>query len=341
MMSQTDALDEFDYDGNLVFNGLYYTSVIDAGFDLDQIVDKKLADFSVGSPDSPSDGYRILNFVEHAQASPEVDPGLEQQVDHIRGIRYEYEEWDHGEVQEDGELKTDRVRETDSFDIYWSFPDYLFVKGNKTEARKAKQLLEYELSEYIKVKEIEFNPDFLLWMFSQKKSGQDLGEGISASMLTDCEIEGEQRDRYGKRNTVDNSTDVTKSTTALMGILRNKALTGIEGVFELDGRFVTADLSSEGRVHIKAEQDISGSNKIERMALSLRFLDNLIRLYDEWEDLSPEDRFPPEEFFRDIYEECRKQGAEVTFPVKDVIKEYRNKGSREEYQQRQSGLDEY
>lgn len=340
-MSRADSLGDFDYDGHLVFNGLYYTNVLDAGFDLDEIVNQNLADFSVGSPDQPSDGYRILNFVDHAKASSEVGSLLEKQVEHIRGIRYEYEEWDHREVHEDGELKTNDVRNTDSFDIYWSTPDYLFVKGNKTEARKAKQLLEYELSEYLRVSSIEFNPDFLLWIFSQKKSEQELGEGLSASMLTDCEIEGEQRDRYGKRNTVDNSTDVTKSTTALMGILRNKALTGLEGVFELDGRFVAAELTSEGRVHIKAEQDISGSNKIERMALSLHFLDNLLALHDTWEGLPPEDRFPPEEFFRDIYDECKKQGAEVTFPVKDVIKEYRNKGNREEYQQRQSGLDEY
>lgn len=340
-MSQGDSVSEFDYDGLLVFNGLYYTSVLNAEFDLDTIVDENLSDFTTGSPEAPSDGYRTLDLAEHVKASSEVDSQLEQLIDNIRGIRYEYEEWEPKEVHEDGELKTNNVRETDSFDIYWSFPDYLFVKGNKTEARKAKQLLEYELSEYIQVNNIEFDPDFLLWMFSCKKNSQNFGEGISASMLTDCEIEGEQRDRYGKRNTVDNSTNVTKSTTALMGILRNKALTGLEGVFELDGRFVSAELSSEGRVHIKAEQDISGSNKIERMALALHFLDNLISLYDTWESLPPEDRYPPEEFFRDIYEECKKQGAEVTFPVKDVIKEYRNKGSREEYKERQSGLDEY
>ncbi|TQQ83648.1 hypothetical protein EGH24_02330 [Halonotius terrestris] len=340
-MSKDASVGEFQYDGHLVFNGLYTTNIIDAGFDLEQIVDENLTDFSVGSPDAPSDGYRILNFHQHVKESPEVEAGLEDKVDHMHGIRYEYEEWDHREVHEDGELKTNDVRDTDSFDIYWSSPDYLFVKGNKTEARKAKQLLEYELSEYIKVSEIEFDPDFLLWMFSRKKSNQSFGENLSASMLTDCEIEGEQRDRYGKRNTVDNSTDVTKSTTALMGILRNKALTGLEGVFEIDGRFVAANLSSEGRVHIKADQDISGSSKIERMALSLYFLDVLIDLYDQWVDLPPEDRFPPKEFFRDIYDECEKQGAEVTFPVKDVIKEYRNKGNREEYQERQSGLGEY
>lgn len=340
-MGQSVAADTFDYDGHLVFNGLYYTTVLNAEFDLDQIVDEKLSDFTAGSPKSPGNGYRILNFAKHLDSSTQIPTALKQQIEHIRGIRYEYEEWGYSEIRQDEELIKTDVRETDSFDIYWSFPDYLFVKGNKTEARKAKQLLKYELNDYIKVNNIEFDPDFLLWMFSRKKSGQALGEGISVSMLTDCEIEGEQRDRYGKRNTVDNSTDVTKSTTALMGILRNKALTGLEGVFELNGQFVSAELSSEGRVHIKAEQDISESNRIKRMALSLYFLDHVIALYDTWEGLSPNERYPPEEFFRDIYEECKKQGAEVTFPVNDVIKEYGNKGNSEEYQQHQSGLEEF
>lgn len=332
---------EFDYDGYLVFNGIYSTSVLDTDFDLHEIVSENMPDFSVGSPDAPSRGYRTLDFIEHASDSPEVSPSLEEHVEHVRGIRYEYEEWENGETYQEGQIKQDDVRQTDSFDVYWSFPDYLFIKGDKTEAKKAKELLGYELDQYIKVDEIEFDPDFLLWIFSQYKNSSGLGEGITASMLTDCEIEGEQRDRFGRRNKVDGSTDVTKSTTALMGILRAKSLTSLEGVFELSGNFISAEIASEGRVHIKAEKGISGESKVRRMALSLHFLDSLVSLYDKWEDLPPKDRYPPEEFFREIYEECKREGAEVTFPVDDVIKTYRNKGNRQKYKQRQSGLDEY
>jgi len=66
-----------------------------------------------------------------------------------------------------------------------------------------------------------------------------------------------------------------------------------------------------------------------------------MNLYEEWESLESEEKYPPEEFFRDIYDECQKQGAEITFPVDEVIEKYRRKGNRKEYQERQTGLEEW
>lgn len=332
---------EFSYDGYLVFNGIYYTSVLNADFDLREIVNKKMPDFSTGSPDAPSRGYRTLDFTNHLRESSEVTASLEENVENVQGIRYEYEKWEEGETYQEGSVEQGKFRQTDSFDVYWSVPDYLFVKGDKQEVKKMRTLLGYELDQYININEINFDPDFLLWIFSQYKNNSELGQGLRANMLTDCEIEGEEKDRFGKRNRVDDSTDVTKSTTALMGILRGKSLTDLEGVFEIDGNFVAAEIASEGRVHIKAEQAVSGASDIRRMALSLNFLDSLISLYNAWQDFPSKDRYPPEEFFKEIHEECKKQGAEVTFPVDNVVEKYRNKGNRDQYKQRQSGLNDF
>jgi len=52
-------------------------------------------------------------------------------------------------------------------------------------------------------------------------------------------------------------------------------------------------------------------------------------------------RYPPLEFFIDVYEECERQGIEVTFSIDDVIEEYRQKGSSEDYDEYQSGLGEF
>lgn len=332
---------EFSYDGYLVFNGIYATEILNPEFEFDQVIDEELTDFSPGSHNEPGRGYTTLPITQHLTRSHEVSGSLQDFIGETRAFRYQEEEWEYQEVELDNGTDERPVKSTISLDAYWAFPDYLFLKGNKTKADYASDLIQLKLDDYLEISEINFNPDFLLWLLSKEKSGETLPGQISTSMLTDAEIEGEERDRFGRRSKVDDSTDITKSTTVLLGVLQQKDLTAIEGVFEVAGKFVKARVSTDGRVHVKADHAVKGSPDIERMALALAFLKGFTRLYEEWLDLRNEEKYPPIEFFEDIYEECDRQGVEVTFSIDDVIASYRQKGSSDEYQQRQSGLGEY
>ncbi len=101
-------------------------------------------------------------------------------------------------------------------------------------------------------------------------------------MLTDAEIRGNEPDLFGQHSKVDDSIDITKSAPVLIGVLSQKGLVAIEGVFGLADRFVRARIDSDGRVHIKADHAISGSSDVERMTISLAFLKQLIDLYQHW-----------------------------------------------------------
>jgi hypothetical protein len=334
--------EEFAYDGRLVFNGIYSTAVLDSDFDFDEIVRQELTDFSEGDIGAPGRGYRTLPFLEMVSDEPRVSTQIEDLLDQIHALQYVEEVWEYQEVDVDGEIQEAPTKTGESsFDAFWARPDYLFVRGDKTEASQAGELLSATLDEYLNITEISFSPDFLLWIFSKEKNNEGLPGPLSVNMLTDARFESDEPDLFGQQGRVADSTDVTKSTPVLMGILRQMGIMELEGVFSIAGVFIRARISSEGRVHVLADHAIQGSPDIERMAISIAFLKEFIDLFDQWERMENERKYPPEQFFEDIYKECERQGVEIRFSIDDVIREYMQKGGPEEYNQYQSGFDEF
>lgn len=340
-MSELGSESEFSYDGFLVFNGLYSTDVLDPDFDFNDIVQNVLGDFERGEPDQPMSGYEPLEFGEMVQGSHLVSPNIQSELSNVRAIRHRYEEWETRESPSGEEVPTRLVR---SFDLYWDYPEYLFIKGDKTQASRASQIVNYEMSEFINSRKVEFSPDFLLWLFYQEKRGDPISENLDISLLSDAAIEGEKEDMYGKEVAVDRSTDITKSTNILSGILRGKDLIGLEGIFSAQGNFVKASIEVEGRVHIKVSQDIANVEDIQRMSLALLFLRELLTLYEHWEKQSPSEKIPPPEFLEDVYEECKRQGEEPIFDFDHVMEQYRDKRAQNgdsSKSDRQSGLNSF
>lgn len=341
-MSTDGPEEEFTYDGRLVFNGVYSTTVLNTEFDFNEIVSEELTDFAEGNIGSPGRGYRTLPFLEMVSDEPRVGEQIETFLDEIHALQYLEEIWEYQEVEIDGEVQEAPVKTGESsFDAFWAEPDYIFVRGNKGEANQAGKLLSKTLDEYLDITEIEFSPDFLLWLFSKEKNSEGLPGPLSVNMLTDARFESDEPDLFGQQGRVEDSTDVTKSTPVLMGVLRQMGIIDLEGVFSIAGVFVRARISSEGRVHVLADHAIEGSPDIERMSISIAFLKELIGLFDQWQQMESERKYPPEQFFEDIYNECERQGVEIRFSIDDVIREYRQKGGPEEYNQYQSGIGEF
>lgn len=340
-MSGPESGEDYSYDGYLVFNGLYSTNVLNPDFDFDEIVNVVLVDFERGKPEEPKSGYELLKFGDIVEQSHLISPDLKEILSDVRAIRHRYEEWETRELKSGEKEPTREVR---SFDLYWDYPEYMFVKGDKTQASRASQIVNYELGEYLTSKKIEFNPDFLLWLFYKEKSSNTVGDNLDISLLSDAAIEGEEEDMYGKEVSVDRSTDITKSTNVLSGILRGKDLIGLEGIFNARGNFVKANIQVGGRVHIKVSQDIADVEDLQRMSLALVFLRELLRLYEEWEEKPGSEKIPPPNFLEEVYEECKRQGEEPVFSFDHVVEQYRNKrakGGQGGNNDRQSGLTAY
>lgn len=320
-MSLTDSEPDFQYDGRLVFNGLYETKVLDAEFDFEKIVEEQLKDFKRGTVDKPADGYEPLDFGSIANESRLLSDQLQELVSDVIAIRHKYEDWQERELPS-GDIQDTRLIR--SYDLYWDFPDYIAVKGDKRQARKATDLVNLRLDQYLTSRKIEFEPDFLLWIFYKATDDTSLTEHLEPRILSDASIEGEE-DRYGKEVAVDKSTDITQSPNILSGILRNRDLIGLEGTFDARGQFVKANIQVGGRVHIKAANSIEDANDLERIAVSIVFLHEIMDAYLTWEELPGEEKYPPTNFFEDVEEECRRQGDEPTFSWDDVVMEYQSK----------------
>ncbi|WP_158055877.1 hypothetical protein [Halorussus halophilus] len=337
-----EQIEAFSYEGQLVFNGLHMTDILDANFDFDHVIEEELVDYKNGSIGQPGRGYQTLPFADYIADEPAIDRRIEELLGEIHAFRYKEEKWEYRDTEVDGVTDTHpTLRGYSTFDGYWASPDYLFIKSDKSKAETARQLLSETLEDYLSLRDFEFNPDFLLWVFSKEKNNEDLPGNLSVNMLTDAEIRGNEPDLFGQHSKVDDSTDITKSAPVLIGVLSQKGLVALEGVFGLAGRFVRVRIATDGRVHIKADHAIQGSPDIERMAIALAFLREFTDLYQYWMNLDSEYRYPPLEFFTDIYKECERQGVEVTFSIDDVVDEYRQKGSPKDYNEYQSGLSEF
>jgi len=338
-----EDVDEFAYGGQLVFNGIHKTNVLDSEFDFDQVVDEELVDYSSGSIEEPGRGYKLIPFSDFVESDHQIDQETENLLGEVHAFRHLHEEWEYKEVETNqGQNETRPTKNgVSSFDAYWAAPDHLFIKGNKTEASQADDLLSATLDPFLEIRSLSFAPDFLLWIFSKEKNSEQLPGDLSISMLTDAEVRGEEEDFFGQKSKVDDSKDVTKSPHVLMGVLKQKGIVALEGVFGLAGKFVRARFSEEGRVHIKADHAIQGSSDVERMAISIAFLREFTELYEYWMGLDPDRQYPPTDFFTDIYDECERQGVEIQFSIDDVIEEYRQKGGAEDWNQYQSGLGEF
>ncbi|MBX0287540.1 hypothetical protein EGH22_14500 [Halomicroarcula sp. F28] len=338
-MSGSDLEKEFRYDGQLVFNGLYSTEVVDAGINFEQVAKEQLTDFTKGSPDNPSKGYGLIPYSEYVENSSKLPSEIKQTAEDIRALRRKYEDWEVGETKEGEELE---FRQTESYDIYWDFPEFLLIKGNKTQAKRASEIVDYQFSDYLKAVEIEFDPYFLQWLFYRRHADKtNLRDNLTINMLRDAEIEGEREDRYGKRNQVDKSTDVTKSLPILLGILDGKDITSLEGIFDVRGNFVAASIELGGRVHVKVEQAIEDVEPISRMTLAILFIRELLSLYNQWESMSLKEKYPPDEFFLEVAEECKRQGSEPTFSFDNVIKENRQLRTQGSQNDTQAGLSDF
>jgi hypothetical protein len=337
-----EELEPFSYDGQLVFNGLHMTEVLDADFDFEHVIDEVLIDYSEGSIDKPGRGYKTIPFSDYVDEEIEIDREVEDLLDEVHAFRYLEEKWEYRDTEVDGVTEPHpTLSDHSTFDAYWTFPDYLFIKADKTKADTARSLISDTLDQYLSLRDVEFSSDFLLWIFSKEKNEESLPGDLSVNMLTDAEIRGQEPDLFGQHSKVDDSTDITKSAPVLIGVLSQKGVVALEGVFGMAGRFVRARISTDGRVHIKADHAVQGSPDVERMSIALAFLKELTKLYQHWQNLDSEDRYPPLEFFTDIYEECERQGIEVTFSIDEVVDEYRQKGSPEDYDEYQTGLDSF
>lgn len=242
--------------------------------------------------------------------------------------RLEEESTKETEAYVDGELRIVEVPSTQSVDVVLT-EDYLFIRGPKSMSEDISEYLQKSI-QYGDLYEIRFDPDFFTWVLYEYINGRKLSSKLNVNLLTDCKVAGDH-DSYGEFNRVSGSQDIQDSIPILMGILSGKKITSLGGEFILEGyQNIRADISLDS-LHVKAGHDaFAGVTDVNRMLLSISFINVVCRCFELWSQLSSEERYPPPQFFEDLRDRLQSSGVDLEFSAGPVIDEYREKRKKDQ-----------
>ncbi|QGA81816.1 hypothetical protein [Halomicrobium sp. LC1Hm] len=315
-----------EYSGYLVFNQIYK---LESEIDLEKF--SKEFTFNTEQRGTPSEPQRSVSEVMLPART--VDEPLPREFlrildEEVRWFKYTIEEFrEQKGLDDQGEPATFYVRDERNCDIFVTSDGYLFFKGPSGIVDESTQMVlkRLETSELNTLfEEVEFTPDFLLWLMYVYNSNNSLPSKIQIKRLTDAKVIGDQSE-FGKSNRVSGSVDASLSAPVLTGILVGKDMAMIGGIFNLEGVMLTVDVESDGRVHIKSGQDLSEFGSEGRIVSSITFLRELCILWEHWCSLPPNKKYPPDDFFINSYERLQSAGVNVDYNIDPVIDEYRQK----------------
>ena len=311
--------DDFSYDGNLVFNGIYRTETDGFG---DIALTENIDPYSKGTYPHPNEGYIELEETSYDLSS--IGDQMSSTIKRLNGFKYKFDSWKSSEVETDDGLSERPVYDPQSFDVYCYDPDYIFLRGPKTAIKQKRATVLSDLPSGLSPDEVQFNSDFLLWILYKCMKGEALNSTVSVRRLPNCETTGE-RDNVGEGIKVRGSDNVERSVPILVTFLEDKEISSIRGYFVVGTSFVVADIDIDGSVRIRtSHEQMEDLSQLRRVSVSLRFLSEFVDLYDEWQDLPADEKYP-DDIFRIVYEISLQEGYKPTIKPTEQIEQYEQK----------------
>lgn len=341
--------EEFDYQGYLIFNGVYKIDLREGSEYQGSIYDaeSKLLDDLGRFEDSEREsdrGVQKLLLRDFFRDDDSVSEELEELANNLIAVRFLYEDRIEKEayVSDEEELQTVEIPVVNDADIYWNYPNYMYFRGAKDDVSEAidytSSLLGADVATdggssassaqstgFSRFRPISFDSDFLLWLFQLQYNDDDPPvSAIEIDTLTDAAVTGDV-DVWGGNNVVGDTTQLIESPPLLSAILQNKSFKMIEGGFAINDNTIQSEIQTN-KVHLKSSvKSIKRANDTRRMALSIQFLNELVGLENYWDNLNPQDKYPSHDFFLELFNTCRNQGMTLDNISESLRREYCNK----------------
>jgi len=317
----TRSEDEVDYEGYLLFNDIRKLS---PDVEVKEIVQAFEQD------GLPSDDEELKQVLLPPRALDEPLPqeffrAMDEDCWWFKYTRREFEEQQG--YDEDGELRTIKIPSEKSCDVFITSGGYLLTRGSASTAHQfTDRIMQFlgELGFPQDHEEIEFDSDFLVWLIYQTQLPKQSGAAVSIERLTDAKVIGDT-DVHGRVNRVSGSQNIARSAPVLTGILSGKTLSMLGGIFRIDDVTLRADIEAEGRIHIKVDQDITHLESVGRVIVAVQFAQRLCSIFDDWRNTDVQNKYPPENFFEETYQNLKDAGIDVQFSIEDTLKYYREK----------------
>lgn len=348
--AEKELPNDFDYDGRLVFNSLRKTKIKNGDADelRERLVDG-LYPFSRGKPRQKGEGFTDIHLAEISESQPTVtdDDELQGIAKNIIDQQYIEESYsgttDNEIVDEEGQSTVAWLRQTKKAYVYWNYPDHVFIQGANEKAKDTATKVNSALGENVEMEDISLHPDFFLWLLYRydMHDGDLYGDTRSGPLeiqrLATSETFGELKD-FGRRNRVEDSDNIALSVPLIAAILHNMNIRLLEGNFRVNGYRIRSKLTSSGqinegsgRVHVKSSGDIeSAGTRLRRLLISLLFTRELVKLYEEWLEFDPKNKYPPLTYFDQMAKSALDENVDLTeIDFTGLITEYAGKRGEE------------
>ncbi|WP_281195887.1 hypothetical protein [Halorubrum sp. F4] len=320
---------EYSYDGWLVFNELLSTEVHGGeSHDIPDITES-FSTYTEGSPKDAQSGFTRLSIEQDLRDMGELGPQLRQFSERLRAFRYIDEEWvEQWGYDENGNDQLYYLDRHDQVDLFWDTEnEVMMLKGNKQLLDRKRAKLRGALSGDLKLDDISFDYDFFLWLLYKEYEDEklDAGSDLRIRKMTRGEtVASAENDESRVR--VEGKEDILKSVVMLVPVLEGERIRGLQGNFILDTKQIEAKIKFGGRVHVLVtDNPMSSWEDARQMGLSVMFLSELVKLYQLWEKLDSEDKYPPPSFFDDLRENANDEGWKLRFDPQEVKSEYNRK----------------
>lgn len=322
-MSDPEKL--YQFDGWLRFNGLYFTETR-GDVDPDSLFeDNGFNLYSGGQPKNPDEGYRRTELADYFAEIPDLVGGLSNLAEDLRTYEYVSENWvptpsvdSEGEAHDESYIPRHR-----DIGIFWDYDDVMVFKGRKSTIEDKRKDLRGGLSGDLRIEEVQFHFDFLLWILYQSHINQSLRSNLQLQSISDCKTVGASRD---SEVAIGGESEIVRSVPFITAILDGNKIDNLEGDFFLGSHYIVAEIDSEGWIHVKASrEDLEQLNDLRQMGVAVRFVTEFLRLYEGWVKLDRRDQYPPQDFLEELVELCEDEGYIPTREPNNLYEEYEQK----------------
>jgi len=333
-MSEQDMADnQFSYDGWLVFNELFNTEIFGSEQDSDpeEILDR-FSDYTPGSPNDPSSGFSENPFPHHLSEIGDLTYDLQEFANSLYSFQYIDEDWvEEWGFDEEGNEQLFYKGRHDEVDVFWDTESQVMMfRGDQRLLGRKRKAVRSGLTGDIQLDSVEFDFDFFLWVLYKEFKEEELSSDLRVRTLSRGKTIGDREDNLGKRVNVQGSDNILRSLMVIAPLLSGKKLEGLQGTFILGTNQIKAEIEHGGKVHVKvSDSPLSRMDDLRRMGLSLRFLSELVSLFNQWERLDRQEKYPPESFFDELADIAEDEGWDLRYDPREVKEEYRRKRQNE------------
>lgn len=327
MSGTTTIEDDYEYPGWLVFNGLFKTSMHSEKSASSQEIIDSCSGYLQGSPNEPRSGFELMELSDKLQQMGELNGATKDFAQGLHSLRYVDEDWiERLGYDKHGNETMYFIPDHDEIRIYWDcINDIMMFKGQKQLLKRKRDDLMAALSNDVKLDEISFDFDFFLWILYKQYQKEPLSADLRVRRITRSSTATESKDNMGAGHVKD-SNNVLQSILLIAPVLSGKKINKIQGDFILGNHQVKAQIEFGGKVHVKVnDSPLSMLSDLRQMGISLRFLSEMVNLFDDWKHLNPGERYPPPAFFDDMAQNAEKEGWEPRFDSEKVKARYERK----------------